>query len=310
VTRGAALALVLAAAAFARPSRAQETPQLPPPPPPSSPPQYTPLPTPPQPGPGTPPPPPRREKEREPPLRREHEREKEREREREVVVVRPRYVVAPAPVVVRDEPPPARRWVQVAFRSGVSFPAGSISGAPNDPMSGDFGLQVPIFLEAGIKVHPMIFLGAYTSLSIGGTSSAFADAQGCVSGSSRGCGSTDWRIGLEVQVHFRPAELVNPWLGYGLGFEQVSASASGGGSPATGETFSGLELARIGGGADFRVSRIFGFGPFIEVDFGSYSQEHVQGVTATGAASTVDQSISNTGLHEWVTLGVRGVLFP
>jgi hypothetical protein len=56
---------------------------------------------------------------------------------------------------------------------------------------------------------------------------------------------------------------------------------------------------------DVRVHRYFGLGPFMEIDFGQYTQEHV-----TGAASTVDQSIPNTSLHEWFTLGLRGVIFP
>jgi hypothetical protein len=252
-------------------------------------------------------PPPRREKEREPTTRRERERERtEREREREREVVVRQRSAPPPPVAARDEPPPARQWFQIGMRSGISIPAGSISAASNDSMSNDFNVQVPLFVEVGVKVHPMIFLGAYASVSLGGTSSTFASAQGCTAANpSRGCNSTDWRIGLEVQVHLRPAERINPWIGYGLGFEQVGASASGGGAPPTGESFSGLELARLSGGVDFRVSRYFGFGPFLDVDFGSYSQEHVQGATAT-----VDQSIPNTALHEWITIGLRGVLFP
>jgi hypothetical protein len=56
---------------------------------------------------------------------------------------------------------------------------------------------------------------------------------------------------------------------------------------------------------DVRFSRFFGLGPFVGVDFGSYSHEHYQ-----GTGGTIDGSISSTSLHEWVTLGVRAVLFP
>jgi hypothetical protein len=172
-------------------------------------------------------------------------------------------------------------------------------------MSRDFAVQVPFLAEVGVKVHRMIFFGGYGAFSLGGVSSQFANAQGCTGGSPRSCGSLDLRVGLEMQVHFRPDSLVNPWVGYGLGFESVQASASGGGSPSTGESFSGFEFARLGGGIDLRVNRYFGLGPFAEIDFGTYTQEHVQ-----GAQTSVDSSLPNTALHEWFTLGVRGVIFP
>jgi hypothetical protein len=187
-------------------------------------------------------------------------------------------------------------------RTGAAVPLGNISGAQDDGMGNDFGVQIPLILEIGIKVHPMVFLGAYGGPSVGPTSSNFSTAQGCGSGSQRGCIAADWRVGLEVQVHFRPAELLNPWVSYGLGFEAASATASGGGSPPGGATYTGLELARLAGGVDFRLSRIFGIGPYVGFDFGSYSAAHPQGQPS--------ESISNTSLHEWLTLGVRGVLFP
>jgi hypothetical protein len=218
------------------------------------------------------------------------------------VVVRPRYVPPPPPPP-REGPPPAAQWVQIAFRSGLSFPAGNIQAS--DPMSNDFNLQVPFFVEAGLKVHPMLLLGVYGAISVGGVAATFANAQGCNSGGARSCGSIDFRLGLQMQLHFRPAELLNPWASYGLGFESVSASASGGGAPPGSEAYSGFEFARFGGGVDLRVSRYFGFGPFLQLDFGTYTGEHLQ-----QPATTVDAALANTSLHEWFTLGLRGVVFP
>jgi hypothetical protein len=191
------------------------------------------------------------------------------------------------------------------MRTGVSIPAGAISADPGDGMSHDFSVQVPFFAEVGVKVHRMVFLGGYGAFSVGGVSSTFANAQGCTGSSSRSCGSLDLRAGLELQVHFSPASLINPWLGYGLGFESAQASASGGGAPATGESFTGFEFARLGGGADLRINRYVGLGPFAEMDLGTFSHEHVQ-----GAASSVDSGIPNSSVHAWFTLGVRGVIFP
>jgi hypothetical protein len=187
--------------------------QEPPPPPTNLPPQYVPPPTPQQVGPGPSQPP------LAPPVRREPRREREHEREPPPP---PRHFVPPPPPPPpspRDEPPPVARGFQMAVRTGLSFPLGDISGEKGDGMSHDFATQIPLLVELGAKVHPMIFLGAYTGLSLGGTSSAFSDAQGCGKG-GRSCLASTLRIGFEVQIHFQPAERVNPWIGYGIGVGQ------------------------------------------------------------------------------------------
>jgi len=166
-------------------------------------------------------------------------------------------------------------------------------------MTNDFNVQVPFLVEVGFKVHPLLLIGGYGALSLGGVASTFANAQGCNTG--RACGSVDLRVGLQLQVHFRPAALLNPWVSYGLGYESVSASSSGGGTAPTGETYSGFEFARFGGGVDLRLSRYFGFGPFVQVDFGTYTGEHLAEPTATQ-----DANIPNTALHEWFTAGEGG----
>jgi hypothetical protein len=173
-------------------------------------------------------------------------------------------------------------------------------------MSRDFGLQVPIVVEAGVKIHPLIFIGGYVAFTVGGASSAFDAAQGCdARATTRSCGASSFHIGAEVQIHFRPARRANPWVGYGIGYETASASASGGGTVQVGESFDGLEVARVSGGVDFRLSRFIGVGPFLELDLGTYSHEHIQ-----ATSQSFDGSIPNAALHEWFTVGLRGVLFP
>ena len=299
---GAASIAFVAVQTLAMNARAQEPPNLPPPPPPTSPPQqYTPPPLPPQqqqPAPTAP--------RREPSPRRE--REREREAPPVVAQPAPRRYVPPPPPPPRDEPPPARRGFQLALRTGITFPLGSISGANGDGMSRDFASQVPLFVEAGIKLHPMVFLGGYTSLSLGSTSQSFRTAQLCGQG-GRSCLASSVRVGVEAQVHFQPDERIDPWVGYGIGLEVSSASATGGGAPEASESFTGIELARLAGGVDFRLSSLFGIGPFVELAFGTYSHAHVAGYVDQ-AVKTGDSSISDGALHVWPTIGVRGVFFP
>jgi hypothetical protein len=290
-----AASLVVAALAIASRAIAQEPPQLPPPPPPKAPPQYTP------PSSSPPPsaPPPKREREtREAPHR-------EREREREAPVrARSTY---PAPVVEREGPTRTVEWFQAAFRTGIAFPAGGIEGDSAYSMGRDFNAQLPFLIEAGVRVHPMIVVGGYGEYTLGGVGQTFHDLGLAQCGaSSRSCGSASFHIGAQIQVHFRPGERIDPWVGYGLGYESAWASSSGGSLPPYSETFGGFEFARLAAGADFRINPWFGLGPFLGIDFGDYSHQHTQGIAGFGT----DQSVSNTALHEWITLGVRAVLFP
>jgi hypothetical protein len=198
--------------------------------------------------------------------------------------------------------------LQLALRTGVTVPAGSVSGAAGDSMSRYFAAEVPIFVEIGFKIHPMLFLGAYTSLSLGNASSTFRNAEGC-GGAGRSCLASSLRVGVEAQVRFKPSERVDPWVGYGIGLEVSSASASGGGVAEASQSFTGIELARIAGGADVRLSSLFGIGPYAELAFGAYSHAHVDGYVGP-AEKTGDTDISDGALHVWTTIGVRGVFFP
>jgi hypothetical protein len=203
----------------------------------------------------------------------------------------------------REEAPYPRTGFQGALRTGVSIPTGNVVEG-NAAMSSFFKAQVPIFVEAGVKLSPAIFLGGFAGLSFGGAGNDFKTAQGCTAIAARGCVATDFRIGVEIQYHFQPDERMNPWVGYGLGYESATASASGGG-PSFSSNASGLEFLKLSGGLDFRLSRSFGLGPWIGLDLGQYG--HTQ--TGTGGAS-IDVNVQNTALHEWFSLGVRGVLFP
>jgi hypothetical protein len=270
--------------------------QLPPPPPPSTP-EYVPPPPPeqiPPPSTRTQPVPQPREHEREPPRRepREHERE-------------PRRPPSPPERFerARDDAPPARTGFQLALRTGVQIPVGAVSSQPDVSMSSTFKAQIPFLLEAGIKVSPAFFLGAYTGLGFGGVGQAFHDAERC-DAQGRSCSASSFRVGIEIQYAFQPDERMNPWLGLGVGLESGSASATGGGSTQS-SSYSGVELARFDGGLDFRLSRLFGVGPFAALSLGEYSHASTQ-----GPGGNFDGSITGVALHEWITIGVRGVVFP
>ena len=58
-------------------------------------------------------------------------------------------------------------------------------------------------------------------------------------------------------------------------------------------------------GVDFRLSRVFGLGPFVGFSLGQYSRAHVE-VNNTSQ----DNDIPETAMHQWLTVGLRTVFFP
>ncbi len=191
--------------------------------------------------------------------------------------------------------PRARVGFQMAMRTGYSIPMGKV--AEGVDMSNFFSGQVPIIVDIGGKVIPELFIGGYFGLGFGATA---GDLKRDCDDANASCFTLGIHLGVEAQYHILPAGSVNPWIGYGLGIESVGYSATIGNTTQH-ESLSGFEFARFSGGVDFRVSRTFGVGPFIDFSMGKYS-------SANNGDTSVD--IPNTAAHQWLTLGARFVIFP
>lgn len=192
--------------------------------------------------------------------------------------------------------PPQRVGFQLALRTGVSAPAGNAEQSAKQ--SDGFAWQVPIIVDVGGKIHPNIFIGGYLGLAIGGCGSAFDNTGGS-------CATARFMIGPEILVSIIPKGKVNPWVGYGIGLESAGISASNGGTTASGSYF-GYELAHLMGGVDFRVSHVFGVGPFLDFGIGRYTS----GSVTVNNVQESSGSITNPAWHEWITIGPRFVFFP
>jgi len=187
------------------------------------------------------------------------------------------------------------------IRTGYSIPMGKVQGGATAlPAGAQGGLndglnmsdvvsgQVPFILDIGAKVIPQLFVGGYLGLGFGGAAGALKES--CPS-----CNSVSIHFGVEAQYHILPEAFVNPWIGYGLGFESMAV----GDSNSIG--WGGFEFARFMAGADFRINRVFGVGPFVDLSMATYS-------TFNDGSNSV--SVTETGTHEWLTLGARFVFFP
>jgi hypothetical protein len=197
--------------------------------------------------------------------------------------------------VALAQTPRPRTGFQMDIRTGYSVPMGSAYGGKklSDISSG----QVPFILDIGAKVIPELFVGGYFGLAFGGAGGA--EKTNC-NRLNADCVSVGIHLGVEAQYHILPAGAVNPWLGYGLGFESFGEGRTVNGV-STSLGLGGFQFARFMGGVDFRVTRVFGVGPFVDLAMASYG-------TSNDGSVSVD--IPETRTHQWLTLGVRFVFFP
>jgi hypothetical protein len=200
-----------------------------------------------------------------------------------------------------DAAPPPRRGFQMALRPGIAVPLGSAQ--KNVSQSDVFGSQFAVAADLGVKLNENFFVGGYIGLGLGGVGGATADQCDAQKAS---CSAVSARIGAEVHYHIIPQGKINPWVGYGIGFESSGASQTVGISSVS-TTRTGFELAHLMGGADFRISKDFGVGPVVDFSIGRYSKANVSGDLKSVGGSG---DIPDGAWHEWLTLGARLTIFP
>ncbi|MCU0657952.1 MAG: hypothetical protein MUF64_22630 [Polyangiaceae bacterium] len=213
----------------------------------------------------------------------------------------------PAPAAASEPPRAANETVQLGLRSlGWAIPFGRMSraGVPvSDTISGAF----PMMLDLGGKISPRLFLGAYLGFNVGYAGDAYSElCQRSVS-----CSANNVRLGLQAQLHLRPARRLNPWIGLGFGTEATTVTAEtrinnitqtlGGTS-----SFQGIEYLHMTLGLDFRAEEIYGYGPYVTFTTGSYETTTARNTSGTNRT----RAIPDPSLHHWLTIGIRLILFP
>ena len=224
---------------------------------------------------------------------------------------------APTPAPAPAQPPtsfndtrPAASGFQLAFRTGVTAPFGTASGAANDSLAHRYAWQIPLVIDIGARFSRSFFLGAYLGGALGSTGSDERVDAACIDDDENGrndiaCTSTSGRIGLEVLYSFQPDDSLNPWIGYGIGFEVASASIRDDYHGLTETvTSTGFTFADISAGLDFR--KRVGVGPFVDVALGQFNNT----TTDLGARGAYKYNIEDHAVHGWLTIGLRLVVNP
>jgi hypothetical protein len=210
------------------------------------------------------------------------------------------YAEANPTLVKKEAPSNPDRGLSLGLRTGYALPFGK----PYDSdvsMSNDLRGIVPIWVDAGYRINPSIYVGAYGAFGLGIVHTS--DTQ-CTNGVS--CSAYDVRIGINAQYHFRPKTDVDPWIGLGFGYEWLHYTASGFGVTFS-QTLRGFEVIGLQVGTDFELATGFHMGPFIGYSIAKYSDGTVSRKDPLSNVSS-STSIANTAAHEWLTLGIRGVL--
>ncbi len=186
----------------------------------------------------------------------------------------------------------AQRGVGVEAGLRVAWAPAFGSAARLVPMSEAIPWQVPIQADL-LWSSERFAAGGYASWGPGG-----APAQACGDGAS--CSSQDLRAGFQAYGRFpRWSFGAAPWAGAGLGWEWASQRRERLGA-ATTTRWNGPELFAQGG-AEWRLGRGFGAGPFVLLGAGRYERLSVETGSDTGSADVADRAV-----HGWLQLGVRG----
>jgi hypothetical protein len=198
----------------------------------------------------------------------------------------------------------------MAFRTGISSPHGSATGVAGDGLARRYSWQWPLHFDLGAKVTEAVHVGGYLSLAFGAEGSDRVVERYCDDDDSNlendiGCTAFQIRVGVQAQYHFRPDQLANPWVGYGIGFESTTLAVD---DRARGyqenTSASGITFAKLDGGLDFRLG--VGLGPYVEAAVGRFTSS----VTRINGERVFDGRVEEQAWHTWITVGVRLVVFP
>jgi hypothetical protein len=195
--------------------------------------------------------------------------------------------------------------------TALALPFGAATGGRRDALSGRYGWHwVPLDLGLGAKIVEELYLGAYFSLGVGYEGKDSHTKARCEAGEDVSddvsCSSVSVHVGVEARYGFSPGEAMNGWIGYGFGVTTGSQSISDAGRYSETTTVSGLDVARLSGGLDFRFKRGFGMGPYGVVSVGRYL--HTRTEIREDVAFSGD--IADKAFHAWLSLGLRLVIFP
>jgi opacity protein-like surface antigen len=197
--------------------------------------------------------------------------------------------------------------IEVGLRSGFALPLGDLQGGSglggtSTKLSDAFNGFIPIWVDAGYRLNPNIYIGAFFQYGIGLVNNSGSTA-GQVSCTTSGvsCTGNNLLFGVDAHYHLMPEGTFDPYGGLGVGYEILSANVSAGGNSG-GVSYNGFQFVNFQVGADYKAMPNLGIGPFVMFSLGQFS-----GCSFSGSASSLGNcTIPQQAMHEYLTFGLRG----
>jgi hypothetical protein len=173
----------------------------------------------------------------------------------------PPVAVAPASPEVAAATP--KSWAgpsgfELGVRAAFAIPFGDETSGSK--LADDISGALPVEIDLGWRINPTWYLGAW----LAGGPGFLKDSSDCT-----GCSSTVASVGIEANLHLNPLA-TDPWVGLGIGYELLKASATSGGFSAS-ANLNGPMFLRLSGGVDFRASPLFAIGPYLGFSAAQFS---------------------------------------
>jgi outer membrane protein len=189
-----------------------------------------------------------------------------------------------------------QRKIRLGLRGGYGLPLGNtaadtpLKNNESDPVPTGVSGLIPIWLDVGYMAFPKIMLGVYGRYGVG----FFTECPRC-SGQSV-------RFGIQIQYHFAPLRKLDPWLGFGFGYEFFSAKEKAGKvEKAASYSAHGFEFGNFQAGLDISVADVLSIGPFVSFSLNQFSKQTV----GLPGASEISEDISDSALHMWLEPGLK-----
>jgi hypothetical protein len=170
-----------------------------------------------------------------------------------------------------DDRPGTPRPAAADERGGhIVIDARAAAIAPGGSFASGFGAGDVVSWGPGFGGTLGLGLGRHAVLEASGQYAFFSPAGTCAS-----CSGSSWSLGLGLAYHVVQGSAVDAWVSYGLAFRATGLSTG----PASRDRlpgrvpsidYKGIDFARLAMGATFRPIPSLGFGPYAELDLGTY----------------------------------------
>lgn len=202
-----------------------------------------------------------------------------------------RKIIAVAALLVATlVPSAASAQFFVGARLGYGMPWGEIWDGAD--LKDGVKSQIPIQLDAGLKLGQALALGAYASYGFAQISD---DEKDFCDAFNIDCSASTVRVGVQANLHAANSETTEFWGGVTLGYTRLTLTEDNDDLALTG--FEG----GLQGGFDFLASPNVRVGPFASLTVGRFTKWD------DGTNDGDIEDFADTTFHGWFQIGIRGM---